>query len=176
MTIEEAQKVLGQLKAYYPTQKPLDELTTELYLDEIKLLHVEDVKAAMKHIVHTSKFFPTIAEILEATEDPRRARFDRNARARQAEEIRQIAAESSASTGPRLTFAERMEQSRKDLEAIGVLPKMPTAKFVDTKERRSLLMAQAEQLKGESNAEWEARKAALLVQARELVPREAFTE
>lgn len=68
MTIEEAQHELARLKVAYPSSKPFDELTGEVYTEAITRMNLEDFRAAAKDIVGSLKFFPSIAEIVEAVD------------------------------------------------------------------------------------------------------------
>lgn len=76
MTIDAAQKCLARLKASYQSMKPLDELTTQVYLEEIGSMRYDDFCAGAKEVVRTQKFFPSIAELIEAAEVAARKRFE----------------------------------------------------------------------------------------------------
>jgi hypothetical protein len=53
----------------------VDELTVAAYLEEIGSVKWDDFAAGMKVLVRTSKFFPSISEILEACDDACRKRL-----------------------------------------------------------------------------------------------------
>jgi hypothetical protein len=76
MTIEEAERGFKRLKASYPTMSKIDELTTAAYLEEIGAVKWEDFAVGMKVLVRTSKFFPSISEIVEACDDACRKRIE----------------------------------------------------------------------------------------------------
>lgn len=76
MTIDAAQKCLARLKASYQSMKPLDELTTQVYLEEIGAMRYDDFCAGAKEVVRSQKFFPSIAELVEAAEAAARKRFE----------------------------------------------------------------------------------------------------
>lgn len=75
MTIEEARTGLKRLQASYPTMAKLDELAVSAYLEEIGAVKWDDFAAGMKVLVRTSKFFPSIAEILDACDEACRKRL-----------------------------------------------------------------------------------------------------
>ena len=75
MTPEQAIVGVKRLQASYPQMTRLDEAAITAYVEEIGSLKPEDFAAGMKVLVRTSKFFPSIAEIIEATEDAARVRF-----------------------------------------------------------------------------------------------------
>lgn len=66
MTLPEAQATVARLKAAYPNAKPLDEITSDLYTETLMGMDSRDVYPALKSMVETLKFFPSIAEISEA--------------------------------------------------------------------------------------------------------------
>ena len=66
MTILEAQGTVARLKAAYPSAKPLDEITSDLYTETLMRMEARDVYPACEAMVSTLKFFPSIAEITEA--------------------------------------------------------------------------------------------------------------
>ena len=66
MTILEAQGTVARLKAAYPSAKPLDEITSDLYTETLMRMEAQDVYPACEAMVSTLKFFPSIAEITEA--------------------------------------------------------------------------------------------------------------
>lgn len=76
MNIDAAQKCLARLKASYQGMKPIDELTTQIYLEEIGAVRYDDFCAGAKEVVRSQKFFPSIAELVAATETAARKRFE----------------------------------------------------------------------------------------------------
>ena len=76
MTIEEADRGMKKLQASYPTMAKLDEASVTAYVQEIIMLRWDDFAAGAKEIVQTSKFFPSIAELLEASSRATRKRLD----------------------------------------------------------------------------------------------------
>lgn len=68
MTVPEAQHELARLKVAYPSSKPFDDLTGEVYTEAIAAMNIEDFRAAAKDLVLTLKFFPSVAEISEAVD------------------------------------------------------------------------------------------------------------
>lgn len=76
MTTAEAERAIARLKAYYPTAKAFDELTTTVYMEELIQIRWDDFCAGAKEVVRTSKFFPSIAELMEAADAAARKRFD----------------------------------------------------------------------------------------------------
>ena len=76
MTVDAAQKCLARLKASYQSMKPLDELTTQVYLEEIGSMRYDDFCAGANEVVRSQKFFPSVAELVEATEIAARKRFE----------------------------------------------------------------------------------------------------
>lgn len=77
MTPEEALRGINRLKASYHGMKPLDELTLTAYCQEIATLKWVDYEAGMTLLVRSSKFFPTIAEILEFADTACRKRLEK---------------------------------------------------------------------------------------------------
>lgn len=76
MTIEEIRTGLARLQASYPNMARLDEMATTAYISELMPLKYEDFFTACREVVRTSKFFPTIAEIIEAAENAQRRRLE----------------------------------------------------------------------------------------------------
>lgn len=68
MTIEEAQYQLARLKVAYPQSKPFDDLGSDVYTETLVKMNVEDFKAASIDLIQSLKFFPSIAEIIEAVD------------------------------------------------------------------------------------------------------------
>lgn len=64
MTQSEALKLVAILKAAYPRQ-PTDAATSEVYAGFLADLDYEAANEAIRRIITTSRFFPTIAEIRE---------------------------------------------------------------------------------------------------------------
>lgn len=75
MTPEEALRGVMKLQASYPTMTKLGEESLKAYAQEIGLLRWEDFAAGATVVVRTSKFFPSIAELLSAAEDACRKRL-----------------------------------------------------------------------------------------------------
>ena len=69
MTIEEARVGLKRLQASYPNMTKLDDLAVSAYLEEIGLVKWDDFAAGMKELVRSSKFFPSISEIIIACDE-----------------------------------------------------------------------------------------------------------
>ena len=65
MTPKEAIKVVGVLCAVYPAAR-MTEATIEIYESLLQELEFDVARAAVERLVRTSKFLPTVAEILEA--------------------------------------------------------------------------------------------------------------
>lgn len=76
MTIEEIRNGLARLQASYPNMSRLDEMATTAYISELMPLKYEDFFVACREVVRTSKFFPTIAEIIEHAEQAQRKRLE----------------------------------------------------------------------------------------------------
>jgi len=76
MTIEEIRNGLARLQASYPNMSRLDELATTAYISELMPLKYEDFFVACREVVRASKFFPTIAEIIEHAEQAQRKRLE----------------------------------------------------------------------------------------------------
>ena len=76
MTIDEITKGMKRLQASYPTMSKLDPLTVAAYMQEIGPIRADDFEAALTAVVRTSKFFPSIAEFLEAADTAARKRFE----------------------------------------------------------------------------------------------------
>ena len=75
MTPEEAITGVKRLQASYPTMAKLDEASITAYVQEIGSVKWQDFAPAMTVLVRTSKFFPSISEILEACDDACRKRL-----------------------------------------------------------------------------------------------------
>jgi hypothetical protein len=65
MKSSEAKKLASILKAAYPRQ-PIDTTTLDVYASFLSDLDVSAATLAVKRIVSSSRFFPTVAEIREA--------------------------------------------------------------------------------------------------------------
>lgn len=87
MTIEEIRAGLARLQASYPNMSKLDELTITAYLSELMPLKYEDFFVACREVVRTSKFFPTIAELVEASENAQRKRLEQQDREEREERL-----------------------------------------------------------------------------------------
>lgn len=65
MTIDEALELMGTLAAAYPRQELRDE-TLEVYARDLIDLDQKLAAEAVAHVLRSSRFFPTIAEIRDA--------------------------------------------------------------------------------------------------------------
>ena len=75
MTRDEAMQGMMRLQASYPNMQKLDAGTVVAYVAEIGMLSWEDFSAAATTVVRTCKFFPSIAEILDAANAAAIVRF-----------------------------------------------------------------------------------------------------
>ena len=75
MTPEQLAIGLKKLKASYPSMAPMEDSTTAAYAQELGILRWEDFESAVSICVRTSKFFPSIAELLAAADDACRKRL-----------------------------------------------------------------------------------------------------
>ena len=76
MTIEEIRNGLARLQASYPNMTKLDELALTAYVSELMPLKYDDFFVACREVVRVSKFFPSIAELIEAAEYAQRKRLE----------------------------------------------------------------------------------------------------
>lgn len=76
MTRDEAMQGMMRLQASYPNMQKLDATTVVAYVSEIGMLNWEDFSAACSAVVRTLKFFPSIAELLEAADLAARKRLE----------------------------------------------------------------------------------------------------
>ena len=101
MTIEEAETCIKRLQSYYPNMAKLDELAVSAWMEEIGPLRFEDCVIGIKEIARVSKFFPSIAEVLEAINQAAKTRFqaeDREDREEREERLALQAAEDEIMT------------------------------------------------------------------------------
>lgn len=67
MTKQEFSKIASAINTYYPKDKPfVNDAAVQLWYEEFRELPYEDVVAALRRHVNTSKWCPTIAELKEA--------------------------------------------------------------------------------------------------------------
>lgn len=67
MTKTEFSKITAAMNTYYPKEKPFPNAAAiQLWYEEFKELPYEDVVAALRRHVNTSRWCPTIAELKEA--------------------------------------------------------------------------------------------------------------
>lgn len=75
MTIEQSIACMKRLQSFYQSAK-LDEANVTAYVQEIQLLRFDDFCEGAKVIVRSSKFFPALSELIEATENACRKRLE----------------------------------------------------------------------------------------------------
>jgi len=76
MTPEDMSVSLKRLKASYPNAPQMEALTAAAYAQELGHFKYEDFFVACREVVRSSKFFPTIAELIEAAETAQRKRIE----------------------------------------------------------------------------------------------------
>lgn len=92
MTPEQIRIGLGRLKAHFPNQK-FDDLNTAAYSESLADLNWVDFVAGMKELVKVAEFFPTVAKIIEYTNEAARTRFQAKDREERQERLALQAAE-----------------------------------------------------------------------------------
>lgn len=155
MKMDSASLAIGlkRLKASYPAAT-FDEMSVAAYSEALADFDGRDLIAASKVIVKQSKFFPSIAELIDAIEDCARVRFDAEDSANRMKRLPEV------SGAPTISAAEGWARVRKGLEEQGVLPKMPAARSGDTDGRRMELQRQASELLRDSESPNKAAAAA----------------
>ena len=147
MTPEEALKGLNRLKISYHGMKPLDELTQAAYVQEIMTLRWDDFAAGATVIVRNSKFFPSIAEILEAADNACRKRLEAQDHVEREERLALQAGEDkimdAKSEVHRVVVGPNHQ---KFLDMLSGKIKLPEPEWVTRSARRTKLAEQAKEL------------------------------